>query len=88
MHKERVNSLTEAIIGAAAYELLARGFSIERQQAFVVEVKSVDKLERVHSAQLLSYLKFAPCRVGLLFNFNVSTLSTDGLKRVVNGVPE
>ena len=86
MHQERLHSLAEAII-AAAYELLAREFSIERQQAFVVEVKSVDKQERVHSAQLLSYLKFARCRVGLLFNFNVSRLSTDGLKRVVNGVP-
>jgi len=132
MDKERLNSLTEAIIGAAlevhrelgpglleqayeaclAYELLARGFSIERQKALpltykkqaldfvgypldllvedavVVEVKSVEKLERVHSAQLLSYLKFAQCRVGLLFNFNVSWLTADGLKRVVNGFPE
>jgi GxxExxY protein len=58
------------------------------EDAVVVEVKSVEKLERVHSAQLLSYLKFANCRVGLLFNFNVSWLTTDGLKRVVNRFPE
>ncbi|HET9834254.1 MAG TPA: GxxExxY protein [Vicinamibacterales bacterium] len=56
--------------------------------AVVVEVKSIEKLERVHSAQLLSYLKFADCRVGLLFNFNVSWLTSNGLKRVVNGFPE
>ena|SRR5215467_15513095 len=58
------------------------------EDAVVVEVKSVEKLERVHSAQLLSYLRFANCRVGLLLNFNVSWLTNDGLKRVVNGFPE
>jgi GxxExxY protein len=132
MDKERLNSLTEAIIGAAlevhrelgpglleqayeaclAYELLSLGFDLQRQKvlpltykkqvlevagyridllvegAVVVEVKSVEKLERVHAAQLLSYLKFANCRVGLLLNFNVSWLTTDGVKRVVNGFPE
>ena len=56
--------------------------------AVVVEVKAVEKLEPVHSAQLLSYLRFADCRVGLLFNFNVKWLTDQGLKRVVNGFPE
>ena len=55
------------------------------EQSVIVEVKSVEKLERVHAAQLLSYLRFAECQVGLLFNFNVSWLTRDGLKRVVNG---
>jgi len=54
----------------------------------IVEVKAVEKLEPVHSAQLLSYLRFASCRVGLLFDFNVKWLIEDGLKRVVNGFPE
>lgn len=58
------------------------------EQAVVVEVKAVEKLEPVHAAQLLSYLKFADCRVGLLFNFNVKWLTEHGLKRVVNGFPE
>ena len=53
-----------------------------------MEVKAVEKLEPVHSAQLLSYLRFASCRVGLLFNFNVKWLIEDGLKRVVNAFPE
>jgi GxxExxY protein len=57
------------------------------ERAVVVEVKGVEKLERVHSAQLLSYLRFSECRVGLLFNFNVSFLTRDGVKRVVNGFP-
>ena len=54
----------------------------------IVEVKSVEKLERVHSAQLRSHLQFAKCKVGLLINFNVKWLLGDGVKRVVNGFPE
>ena len=56
--------------------------------AVIVEVKAVERLEPVHSAQLLSYLRFAACSVGLLFNFNVKWLTKDGLKRVVNGFQE
>jgi len=54
----------------------------------VVEIKAVERLERVHSAQVLSYLRFAKCQVGLLFDFNVKWLVEDGLKRVVNGFQE
>ncbi len=46
----------------------------------VVEIKVVDQLMPVHEAQLLSYMKLAGCRVGLLINFNV-TLLKDGVKR-------
>ena len=56
--------------------------------AVIVEVKAVERLEPVHAAQLLSYLRFAACQVGLLFNFNVKWLTQDGLKRVVNGFQE
>jgi GxxExxY protein len=56
--------------------------------AVVVEVKAIERFERVHFAQLLSYLKFANCRVGLLLNFNVALLSRGGIKRVVNGLHE
>jgi len=41
-------------------------------------------LERVHSAQLLSYLRFARLPLGLLFNFNAGWLTRDGLKRIIN----
>ncbi len=58
------------------------------EEAVVVEIKSIEKLERVHSAQLLSDLRFAKRQVGLLFNFNVKWLVEDGLKRVVNGFQE
>jgi GxxExxY protein len=48
----------------------------------VVEVKAVEALEPVYHAQLLTYLRLAGCRVGLLINFNVPVLR-DGIKRVV-----
>jgi len=47
----------------------------------VVELKTVDALEEVHSAQVLTYLKFAECHIGLLMNFR-STLLTHGLRRL------
>ena len=49
----------------------------------VVELKTVDQLAPIHEAQLLSSLKLADRRVGLLINFHVHRL-TDGVKRMVN----
>ena len=49
----------------------------------IVELKTVDRLAPIHEAQLLSYLKLADRRVGLLINFHVNRL-TDGVKRMVN----
>ena len=48
----------------------------------VVELKTVDSLEEIHEAQLLTYMKLTGCRVGLLINFNVSLLR-NGIKRRV-----
>ena len=48
----------------------------------VVELKAVNKLEPVHKAQLLTYLKLSEKTLGLLVNFN-SALIKDGIKRVV-----
>ena len=48
----------------------------------VVELKSVSKLQPVHEAQLLSYLKLGHYPVGLLINFNVARLK-DGIRRFV-----
>jgi len=55
--------------------------------AIVIEVKSIERLERVHSAQLLSYLRQSKLKLGLLVNFNVRWLQ-DGIKRIVNDFPE
>jgi len=48
----------------------------------VVELRAVQRLEPIHEAQLLSYLKLSGCKVGLLINFNVKVLK-DGIKRLV-----
>ena len=58
------------------------------EQAVIVEVKTIETLDRVHVAQLMGYLEFARCTVGLLFNFNVAWLKRNGIKRVVNGFRE
>ena len=50
--------------------------------ALVVELKAVDALAPIHSAQLLSYLKATGYQLGLLINFNVPVLR-NGIKRVV-----
>jgi GxxExxY protein len=49
----------------------------------IVEVKSVDELAPIHSAQLLSYLRLSGCKVGLLINFNVEILK-HGIRRLAN----
>jgi GxxExxY protein len=49
----------------------------------MVELKSVESLLSIHSAQLLTYLRASHKQVGLLINFNVPVLK-DGIKRMVN----
>jgi GxxExxY protein len=128
---ERLNALTERIIGAAIdvhrvlgpgllesayesclyYELITRGLKVDRQKplplvyenvrldcayrmdlvvedAVVVEVKSIAKLDRVCEAQMVSYLKISKLQVGLVLNFNVRLLTQGGVMRKVNGFPE
>jgi len=52
------------------------------EKKVIVELKSVDTLEAIHEAQLLTYLKLTSCKVGLLINFNVQILK-NGIKRMV-----
>ena len=47
----------------------------------IIELKSVDRLLPIHTAQLITYLKLSGVKVGLLLNFNVRFLR-DGIKRV------
>jgi GxxExxY protein len=51
----------------------------------VIEIKSVEALDDVHLAQLLTYLKLSNSKLGMLINFNV-TLLKQGVKRVVNNL--
>jgi GxxExxY protein len=49
----------------------------------IVETKSMDALNDIHVAQVITYLKLSGCKLGLLMNFNVIRL-VDGIKRLVN----
>ena len=73
---------------ALIYEevILECGYRVDLlvENKVVVELKSVDQLNDVHTAQVLTYLKLTNCRIGLLINFNVSKL-TNGIKRLING---
>ena len=51
----------------------------------IIEIKSVDALADIHTAQLLTYLKLKDLKLGLLINFN-SVRVVDGLKRIVNNL--
>lgn len=57
------------------------------EDEIIVEIKAVEKLLPIHEAQLLSYLRLAHKRVGLLMNFHVPVLK-NGLKRIVNEFPD
>ncbi len=56
---------------------------IERK--LIIELKSVETLNDIHFAQLLTYLKLSNCKLGLLINFNV-TLIKNGIKRIANNL--
>ncbi len=57
------------------------------EDEIIVEIKAIEKLLPIHEAQLLSYLRLAKKRVGLLMNFHVPVLK-NGLKRIVNEFPD
>jgi GxxExxY protein len=52
------------------------------EHKLIVEIKSVEALNDIHLAQVLTYLKLSGCKLGLLINFNTVK---DGIKRVING---
>src|SRR5690606_37272884 len=87
------------------YELLHRGFNVERQKKLplvykgvdmkcgyrmdlvvndtvIIELKAVERIECIHVATVLTYLKLSNHSVALLINFNVTTLK-DGIRRLM-----
>ena len=62
------------VVGTGTIDLLVR-------ETIIVELKSVDALADIHTAQLLSYLRTTGYPLGLLINFNVRTLK-DGARRI------
>lgn len=57
------------------------------QGMVIVEVKSVERMARVHRKQVLTYLKLSGLRLGILVNFG-EPLVKDGFERLVNGLAE
>jgi GxxExxY protein len=68
---------------------IASAFRIDLlvSESVVVELKSVERTDPVHKKQLLTYLKLADKRLGLLINFGAPTIKA-GITRLVNRLPE
>ncbi len=54
------------------------------EKSVIIELKSVEELKPIHHKQLLTYLRIAKKRVGILVNFNTANID-DGIFRKVNG---
>jgi len=88
------------------YELLEKGFKVERQKPLpviykdiklnagyridlliedkiIIEIKSCEAIAPIHEAQLLTYLKLADKKLGLLINFNIKDLKQGIMRRVM-----
>jgi GxxExxY protein len=63
------------IVGEGRLDLLV-------DNALVVELKAIEALAPIHSAQVISYLKTTGHQLGLLINFNTPVLK-DGIKRII-----
>ena len=53
----------------------------------IVEIKSIEEIAMVHKKQLLTYLRLANKRLGLLINFNIALIK-DGITRTANGLQD
>ena len=53
------------------------------ERRLILEIKSVEAINDIHLAQVLTYLRLANCRLALIINFNVLHLR-EGIRRVVN----
>ncbi len=57
------------------------------ENTVIIELKSIEQLQPIHTAQLLTYLKLRNLQLGLLLNFNLTTMR-EGIKRVVNNLDD
>ena len=55
------------------------------ERKVIIEVKSVEKLNDIHLAQTLTYIKLSNCKLGILINFNTVKV-VEGIRRVVNNL--
>jgi GxxExxY protein len=88
LHSRGLQTEKEVVFPVRYKDLeLAGGYRADLvvQKLVIVELKAVESLVPIFTAQLLSYLKMSRLRLGLLVNFNTLQLK-DGIKRVVNNL--
>jgi GxxExxY protein len=51
----------------------------------ILEIKAVEALNNIHTAQIMTYLRLSQCKLGILLNFNVMLLK-NGIKRIANNL--
>jgi GxxExxY protein len=54
------------------------------QGRLIVEIKAVERVSPIHTAQLLTYLRLKKLPLGLLINFNVELVAIEGVHRILN----
>ncbi len=84
MEAQGISYRTEARIYVAyrGERIIAQRLDLLVEDLIVVELKSVQRLEPIHTSQLVAYLRASKRRAGLLINFNCRYLR-DGIRRVV-----
>lgn len=88
LRKRGLQVLTEQPIPAVYEDVkLELGFRADLlvEHKVIVEIKSIEALAPIHGKVLLTYLRLANVRLGLLINFNVELIK-DGIRRVVNNL--
>jgi hypothetical protein len=72
-------------LGLKVHKVLGPGLlESSYEECLFYEIKSVESLNDIHLAQILTYLKLSQCKLGLLINFN-TVLFKNGVRRVING---
>jgi GxxExxY protein len=71
------------VVYREVYLECGRRLDLVVENKVIIELKAVEKLNPLHEAQLLTYLKLSRYRIGLLINFNVKYL-IDGVVRLVH----
>ncbi len=84
LHFERQRPVS-LVYGATPIECVYR-LDLVVEDLVIVELKSVARLDPVHTAQILTYLRLSGLHIGLLINFNVPLLK-DGIRRFVLDLP-
>lgn len=88
LKKRNIEVLSEVPVPVVYKEIkLDHGYRIDLlvENKVVVEIKSVEALNEIHEAQILTYLRLGNYKLGLLLNFKVKSLK-DGIRRFVNNL--